>query len=405
MKRALLRVGGALLALLLAGALWLPNVHRLYAPDLTVYRADSGIAPRARAIAEYQLAMWESPDDLRHAQTAMRATNPEWDFMARTFLALALSNMALRSPNEAPRFLAALDHLIDDTRSIEAKEGQLAFLLPYAQAHPFIAKEGRSLFVDGEIALMLAARQVVSPRADYAPLLRARVAFVERSMEQSPTLSGESYPDECWTFCNTTALTALRLYDAIDGTGSIQRKRHDALIAAWIDLAKHRLVDSATGLLVSSYRYGGAVKDGPEGSSIWMTAHNLLLLDEPFARDQYDRARRELGVTVLGFALAREWPLVRPGPTDVDSGPIVPFLDASPGASGFALLGASAFDDRPYLQGLLASIELAAFPDERNGTLHFAASNAVGDAVLLASLVFGPLWDRVRRSRFTEVAR
>jgi hypothetical protein len=77
---------------------------------------------------------------------------------------------------------------------------------------------------------------------------------------------------------------------------------------------------------------------------------------------------------------------------DVDSGPIVPWLDASAGSSGLALLGASAFGDRDYLGGLLASLELAGF---REGG-RYRASNQVGDAVILYALSFGPLWRRVR---------
>ena len=59
-----------------------------------------------------------------------------------------------------------------------------------------------------------------------------------------------------------------------------------------------------------------------------------------------------------------------------------------------ALLGAGAFDDRATLAGLVASLDLAAFPIEDAGGLRYAASNAVGDAVLLYALVEGPLWAR-----------
>jgi hypothetical protein len=76
---------------------------------------------------------------------------------------------------------------------------------------------------------------------------------------------------------------------------------------------------------------------------------------------------------------------------DVDSGAIVPFIDASAGSSGLALLGASAFEDEEYLGGLLRSLELAGF---REGG-RYQASNAVGDAVLLYSLTNGPLWRQV----------
>jgi hypothetical protein len=398
---SLRRGAGALFAIVLAGVLWVPNVHRLYARDASAYRARAPdeIAPNARALAEDQIALWRSPE-LRASRFApMRAANPEWDLMARAFLVLALGDMALRSPIEAGRFLDVIDTVLHDTIDLERTEGQSELLLPYASAHPFVAEGGRSLFVDGEIALMLGVRQVVRVRAEYAPLLRERARLIERALAASPSASGESYPDECWTFCNTSALAALRMVDLLEGT------RHEPYFSRWIGFAKRHLIDPETGLLASSYTYRGVVKDGPEGSTLWMSAHNLLLIDEAFARDQYARARRELGAEVFGFAYAREWPRLRRGPADIDSGPIVPLLDVSPGSSGLALLGASAFDDRPFLEGLFTTLGFAAFPEERDGALRFRASNALGDAVMLEAAVFGPVWDRVRASRAAEASR
>ncbi len=55
-------------------------------------------------------------------------------------------------------------------------------------------------------------------------------------------------------------------------------------------------------------RMDGTPLDGPEGSTIWMLGHCLKIVDEPFARDQYQRARKELGRVTLGFGYGVEWP-------------------------------------------------------------------------------------------------
>jgi hypothetical protein len=182
------------------------------------------------------------------------------------------------------------------------------------------------------------------------------------------------------------------LMDAALGT------HHEDLAKAWVEFAKTSLVDPKTGILVSSYTYDGQVKDSAEGSSIWMSAHNLLLIDLEFARDQYTRARKELGATFLGFGYAREWPRGAAQHPDVDSGPIVPFFEASAGSSGLAILGASAFGDERWLTSLMASLELAGFPESDASGRRYLASNRVGDAVLLYALSFGPLWNRARGS-------
>ena len=82
---------------------------------------------------------------------------------------------------------------------------------------------------------------------------------------------------------------------------------------------------------------------------------------------------------------------------DIDSGPVVPILGASASASGLALIGAKAFGDEGMFTHLLASLDFAGFPVQRGGTLRYAASNQVGDAVALYAMVLGPLWKKVKR--------
>ena len=384
------RAGLSLGCLALATGIWLSSVHRLFAPEPAEFTSAQGISPRADALARRYIELWSEPGRLEGEHAAIRSSNPEWDFMGRTFLVLALANMALREPAEEATYLAAIDAIVADTLARERAEGMHHFLMGYAYARPFVVQPARSVFVDGEIALMLGARRLVRDREDYAALHRQRVALVAERMEASPTLSAESYPNECWTFCNTTALAAVRIADVLDGSD------HHDLIDGWLELAQRELVDEETGLLVASYTLDGTHLDGPEGSTLWMAAHNLSVLDPDFAEQQYQRARAELGRSVAGFGYAREWPRSWVGRADVDSGPTIPLIEANAGSSGLALLGAATFDDDPYLRQLLTSLELAGFPLADDGGLRYAASNHVGDAVMLYALTCGPLWERVR---------
>ncbi len=139
-------------------------------------------------------------------------------------------------------------------------------------------------------------------------------------MRSNPLMAMESYPDECWTYDDAVALVAFKVADRLDGTD------HTALCRQWVTVAKEHLVDKRTGLLLSSYQINGEPLYGPEGSTIWMVAHCLQAVDEPFARDQYERARKELGRITLGFGYGLEWPASWQGPMDVDSGMVVPGL-------------------------------------------------------------------------------
>jgi len=387
------RLGLGLLSLVVGLAVWLPAIHFLFDPGPDEFLAERGVPPRAQALAARHLRLWSDPTLRQYEIQRMRVSNPEWDFMARTFLALSLAEIALRDPAERPRCLAAMDAIIDETVRIEREKGHLFFLMGYATATPFVRKPARSLFVDGEIALMVGARRLVEEKEEYRAILAEHAGAAFEGMRVGPVLCAESYPDECWMFCNATALAALQIQDVLDGTD-----RRD-FFRDWLEMAHRKLVDPRTGLLVSKFTLRGDVGDGPEGSSIWMTAYGLSFINEAFARDQYDRARREIGRTLLGFGYAIEWPQSWPGPGDIDSGPIVPVLGASAGSSGLALLGAAAFGDREFHRCLSASLGFAAFPIKDRYGLRYAASNTVGDAVMLCSTVLGPLRDAVKARR------
>ena len=378
-RRALL----AVLSVTMGIAIWLPCVHLVFAP---AGDARDRLAPRL--LAEH-LRLWTDPALRAREVERMRAANNEWDFMGRSFLVWSLAEVSLRDPATKVRNLEVMDRIIEETLAIEREKGIHFFLMSYSRGGPFRVQPARSLFLDGELALMLGARRIVEEKPDYRGPFAERVRVMEERMRRSPVLCAESYPDECWIFCNTAALAAMRFSDVLDGTD------HRAFFREWLATAKEKLVDPTTGILVSSFTLEGQPNDGPEGSSIWFASHCLRLVDEGFARDQYARARKELARGALGFAWAREWPKTWVGPTDVDSGPVVPIVEASAGSSGTAFVAASSFEDRAFWDGLLTSLDFAGFPIGDGERLRYAASNQVGDAVLLYSMVLGPLWQKV----------
>jgi len=329
-KRLLL----AAISLLLAAAIYLPFMHLLFRPAEAEMVAEAGAAPLPGRLAARQVRVW-TDERLREAELAkMRSANAEWDFMGRSFFVWSLGNLCLRDPQTAPKALEAMDRIIDETLRLEREKGMYFFLMPYARHKPWVQRPERSLFLDGEIALMLGVRCVVQPTAEYQDELRQRVEAMVKRMQDSPSLSAESYPDECWTFCNTTALAAVRVSDYLLDTD------HSAFIARWVEHAKTSLVDAPTGLLVSAYTLDGRTIYPPEGSSIWHVSHCLFLLDESFGRQQYASAKKHLGREVLGFGFAREWPPGQEDHMDVDSGLVVPGLGASVASSGLAYVAA-----------------------------------------------------------------
>lgn len=389
MKLQIHRIAAGLAALLIAAVIWLPCLHFFFERPVLAFRQPQGLSPKAIQLAARHLQLWTDPA-LRYAELKkMRASNAEWDFMGRSYLVWSLANMCFRDPASKQLYLHTMDQIIDETLRLEKQEGMYFFLMPYAKDHPYLVRPAHSLFLDGEIALMLAARRLVEEKPEYKPLLTDRVDAIVSRLQKSPKMLLESYPDECWVFDHCVALDAIKIADHLDGSD------HSTLIWDWVAMAKKQLVDPKSGLLISACETRGTPIYGPEGSSIWMVAHSLQLLDADFARDQYQRARKELGAVTLGFGYAHEWPKSWKGDPDIDSGPIIPWFEISAGSSGMAFIGASAFGDEHFLASLATTLDFAGFPLQRAGRLKYCASNQVGDAALLYAATLGPLWQTV----------
>ena len=379
----------ALVALAVAAAIWVPCLHLFFRKPLSDFYQEKGVSPKARQLAARHLHLWTEPS-LRQAELRkMRGSNAEWDFMGRSFLVWSLVNMGLREPEARTRYLPIIDQIIEETVSIEQQDGIYAFLMPYAKDRPYVVKPARSLFIDGEIALMMGARRMLQEEPAYQQPMTERLKQIERRWRINPAMAAESYPNECWTFDHAVALAAFKMADRLDGTD------HSDLCKRWVAMAKETLIHKPTGLLVSSYMIDGSPLDGPEGSTIWMVVHCLQVVDEAFARDQYQRARKELGRITAGFGYGVEWPAAWQGPRDIDSGAVIPVFEVSAGSSGMAFIAASSFHDWEFLRALATTIDMAGFPSCKDGRLKYYASNQVGDAALLYAAVQGPLWGRI----------
>ena len=379
----------ALVALVVAAAVWVPCLHLFFRKPLSDFYQEQAVSPKARQLAARHLRLWTDPS-LRQAELKkMRGSNAEWDFMGRSFLVWSLVNMGLREPDTKERYLPIIDEIIRETVAIEQQDGIYAFLMPYAKDRPYVIKPARSLFIDGEIALMMGARRMLQEEPAYQQPMNERLQQIERRWRINPVMAAESYPNECWTFDHAVALAAFRVADRLDGTD------HSDLCRRWVANAKKTLIHAPTGLLVSSYMVDGSPLDGPEGSTIWMVVHCLQVVDEAFARDQYQRARKELGRITAGFGYGVEWPAAWQGPRDIDSGAVIPVFEVSAGSSGMAFIAASSFRDWEFLRALATTVDMAGFPSRKDGQLKYCASNQVGDAAILYATVLGPLWERV----------
>ena len=233
--------------------------------------------------------------------------------------------------------LAVIDAVLTRTLPRRA-HGDDEFLLLLRAPAPFRDVRRRSFFVDGEIALMLAARQLVEPRADLAPLLRERIDTIARpARARAGAGRRELSRRGVRRFCNTVALAALRLYDAVDGcetTGSCGGAGSSRRASTWW-IARTGLLRLELHLRRRQHAMGRRAR------RCGSPAHMLQVVDADFAREQYERARRELIGRARSASRGRaEWPeaCARRTTTSTRARPFR-WSNANAGSSGLALRG------------------------------------------------------------------
>ena len=206
-----------------------------------------------------------------------------------------------------------------------------------------------------------------------------------RNLMASPIALIETYPAQCFPVDNCAVAVSLTLHDQAD------RTQHFApAYRRWLAELQRRYTDPRTGLLIQavSARTGAPV-DGPRGSGTLLGSFFLGLAGEPFARDLYLAARRELWRPAMGFGAAGEYPAHVRGETgDIDSGPLI--LGRSISASGFLLGCARQQGDEATFRQVYRSVHLFGAPTRKDGRTTFALGGPLGDSLMLALLTAQP---------------
>jgi len=232
----------------------------------------------------------------------------------------------------------------------------------------------------GHLNLMLGCYFLLGGEDPSLRELHERVsATLARRLAESGHYHAESFPGWTYTADNVVVILSLRLHD-LAGTPA-----YADLIQRWLEYSKQHLLDPNSGMLRYFVWKSGEAAGTARGvlqawNSMW-----LPLIDESFARDQYDRMRARLFAqsAFANFVAIREYPSGESGPTDLVSGPLV--FGLSPVATGFGMGGGSYWKDDAALTGMLRTAELAGFTWSFGGQRRYLLAPLLGDAIILAA--------------------
>lgn len=386
LRRVLRSLGVTLVALTLVKAVWLgwlrTDARRLL---------EGGEREDLEARRAYLVARLLGSD--RPGDGALAPADPtfagEWQLVALSMTAAAVTSLAFDEPRERGEALAVTAGLIDAALSPACR----AFDARKWGEDPIevLAAPGGHVGYLGHLHLMLAAWRLLGGEEPARIELAARIqdALIRR-MRGSPSSYLETYPGETYTADNAVSVAALALHD--DASGAAR----DPVIERWLEHTRRELLDPRTGLIVSGVDPRGAPIGAGRGSWAGWCSFYLPFIDEALAADQYGKLRRHLAEPLLfGAAGVREHARGVDGGGDVDSGPVV--WGISPSGTGFAIAGARRARDVELLDGLLTTAELFGSTVQWAGRRRYLLAPLVGDAILLA-MKTAPPWDR----RFLE---
>ena len=299
---------------------------------------------------------------------------------------VALTNLSFREPGDLAANRDALRLMIGRALSGEIRQYDIIWWGEDA-IDSLDGDRGHAGYL-GHLNLMLGCYFLLGGEDASLRELFTRVsASLARRLEASGYWHAESFPGWIYTADIVIVIQSLHLHDLT------QEPLYVDLFRRWLAFSRERLLDADTGMLRYHVSPAGQAAGTARGvlqawNSMW-----LPLIDQDFARDQYQRMNRLLLARSAfgGFAAIREYPEGKEGPTDLVSGPLV--FGMSPTATGFAMGGAAHWDDQATLAGLLRTAEMAGGTWSFGGRRAYLFAPLSGDAVILAARTMTP-WDR-----------
>ncbi len=309
----------------------------------------------------------------------------EWALYSCSMLSAALVNISTTYPETREENMRSMEQLIEIVLSPE---------LRHYDAMRWGEDPLESLYGDkshvsylSHLAWMICGYKRAGGDGRYDELLASLCATMNRRILESEGLNLQTYPGELIYMPDMlVAIVALKQY--ADLTGGIYR----STVQRWINRAQQEWIDVKTGVLVSFLEEcGEQVKGLPvKGSYSALNCYYLTLIDEAFARSQYEKTKALFwkGGAVPGLKEYHDRTCLFG--MDIDAGPIL--LELSPSGTAFFAGPASYFADENVEGAILKTAETAGHTIVMGNKRHYLLANValVGEAIMLAMRTHQP---------------
>lgn len=303
----------------------------------------------------------------------------EWALYSCSMLSASLVNLSNIFPETKNDAIKNIDELIQIVMSPEIRE----YDRMRWYEDPLETLDGDESHVSylSHLAWMISGYKHLTDDSKYDDLYHALCETMNRRILQSPYLNLETYPGELiYVPDMLVAIVALSNYSKQYGG------KYYSTVHSWLQNMRDKWIDDESGLMVSyiptSDSYWGRLPI--KGSYSALNCYYLTLIDEDFARCQYEKLKENfLQVSpITGFKEyydRRCWLGF-----DIDAGPIL--CNLSPTGTAFGIGSVTYFGDFEIRKKFLRTAELAGSSVTFKSKRHYMLADIalVGEAITLA---------------------
>ena len=303
----------------------------------------------------------------------------EWALYSCSMLSASLVNLSQIYPETKDDAIKHIDELIQIVMSPEIRE----YDRMRWYEDPLETLDGDESHVSylSHLAWMISGYKQLTVNSKYDALYHDLCEAMNRRILQSPYLNLETYPGELiYVPDMLVAIVALSNYS------KQYSGKYYSTVHSWLQNMQDNWVDNESGLLVSyiptndSYMGRLPIK----GSYSALNCYYLTLIDEDFARSQYEKLKQNFlqKRPIAGFKEYYDrkcWLGF-----DIDAGPIL--CNLSPTGTAFGLGSITYFKDNDIRRDFLRTAELAGSTVTFKGKRHYLLANValVGEAIAFA---------------------
>ena len=231
------------------------------------------------------------------------------------------------------------------------------------------------------LAWMICGYREISGNHKYDELLTNLCEAMNRRILKSSSMNLPTYPGESiYVPDMLVAIVALNQY------AETHKGKYRSTVTKWITKAQKDWLDKETGLLASFIDENGFLyKDAPiKGSYSALSCYYLTLIDDTFAKSQYQQLKTLFWKEGIISGLKEYWDRTCYVGLDIDAGPIV--FELGPSGTAFFAGSSTYFKDNDVRKKILATAEIAGHTIKFGNKRHYLLANIalVGESIMLA---------------------